>query len=410
MADATLPPVAAADPAARPGDRAPQVDALADLVKLSVDFRLVLVLVSLLYPVVGGPPRPLLVVALVAASLLGLVPLLGWDRVAGTLVRRPWWFLLDVVLTAAILLATGPDGPFALYLLGTAFLAGVLYGVPGGLVFGGGLVGFYLISLSALGPLEDHPFTVLVALPALALLGGVGAASVRGLLLRKAAAEAELSAAVRTAAASEERARLAREMHDSLGKTLHGIALTASALPGYVTRRPDEAVAHAEQVAHAAEVAAQEARLLIGDLRSDRLDAPLPEAVRRWSQEWAARTGHELVLRLDAVPPMSASTRYELFTILREALRNIAEHADATAVAVALEVDDDTAVLRITDDGVGMACADLQVLAADGHYGVLGMHERARRAGGTLAVDSGPDGTAVTVRIPLTSAHDMVRS
>ena len=258
---------------------------------------------------------------------------------------------------------------------------------------------------------DASTFVVTIGLPVIIVVTAAGASAIRELLLRTAGVERALQEATVQGAAAEERARLAREMHDTLGKTLHGISLSAAALPRWVERRPADAVRKAEEVAAAAEIAAAEARVLIGDLRSDSLDQPLHQAIALWAKEWARGTGVDLSLAVAPLGPMSASSRYELFTILRESLRNVGAHAEASSVTVYLAADGPTAVLEVVDDGRGLTCTDLEQLAAEGHYGLVGMQERARRAGGRVALRSGGAGRGTTIRaeVPLRSAHDMVR-
>jgi signal transduction histidine kinase len=379
---------------------------LGRLVRLATDLRLILLLVAMVAALVAGADRLLLGLLLVA-SYAGVGLLLWWDRVAAVLLRHPVLFLVDVGVTVGIVALTGVDGPFVLYTIGTAFLAGVLYGYVGGLLFGGALA-VAQVGVAAQTAPASMAFTAVVGIPALILIAGVGAAAIRGLVVHAAGVEAELDVAVGQAAAAEERARLAREMHDTVGKTLHGIALTAATLPRWIEVRPEEAARRAGEVAAAAETAAGEARQLISDLRSDRLDQPLHATVTAWAQEWARETGLDVALAVAPIGTMSASARYELFTILRESLRNVAAHAAATRASVYLAQDGGTAVLEVADDGRGLACTDLEQLAADGHYGLVGMQERARRAGGRVLVRSRGRGTTVRAEIPMTSAHDMV--
>jgi signal transduction histidine kinase len=365
------------------GDTRAAADAVAALGRLVLDFRMLVLLFSLLALAVG-PPVPGLTLAILVALFASFVPLMGWRRLAPWLMRHPLVLFADVVLTVGILLFTGVEGPFLYYTLGTAFLAGVLYGWVGGVLFPVTLVLGYLYVLELRAPLGDSVggFQALIGVPTLMILAGVGAASIRQVLMRVARAEAALGHAA-------ERARLAREMHDSLAKTLHGLALAAAALPVWIAREPDRAARDARSLAHAAQVAAGQASELIGDLRSDRLDTPLHETVRRYVDEWSHRTGIPVVLDADPVDSVGPSARYELFCILKEALRNVERHASATAAAVRLGVSDDGRVrLSVADDGVGLGpCTpDLAQLAADGHYGLVGMAERAQRAGGRLDV------------------------
>ncbi|HUG86572.1 MAG TPA: histidine kinase, partial [Euzebya sp.] len=388
-------------------DHRPDVaTSLGGLVKLAVDLRLLLLLVAMVVALVQGADRRVLALMLMA-SYAGVGLLLWWDRVAAALLRRPALFILDVAVTVGILVTTGVEGPFVLYTVSTAFLAGVLYGVTGGAVFGTGLaLAYALVTLDM--PKTTQSFMTLIGIPVLITVAGLGAAALRSLLLQTADMEAELAQAVSTAAAAEERSRLAREMHDTLGKTLHGISLSAAALPQWLEKRPDQVAAKAAQVAAAAETAALEARQLISDLRSDSMNVPLHAAVVEWARDWATMSGIELSLAVTQVGVMSASSRYELFTILREALRNVQAHSGARRVSVYLAQDGGDVVLEVADDGVGLASTDLDQLAADGHYGLVGMRERARRAGGEMSLQYRGNGTTIRAVVPMTSAHDMV--
>lgn len=374
-------------------------DPLNGLVKLAVDLRLILLLAAMVAALFRGADRPILALMLLA-SYAGVGLLLWWDRVVPHLRRYPILFVVDLAITVAILATAGIDGPFLLYTISTAFLAGALYGYPGGAIFGGGIAAGYALAAVKL-PTQTTSFTLLVSIPVLIVVAGLGAAALRDLLLHGAEVQAELDAAVAQTAASEERGRLAREMHDTLGKTLHGISLSAAALPRWLEKRPDQAADKAMQIAAAAQTAASEARQLISDLRSDEVNAPLHTSVAAWTKDWRERTGIPVSLAVSPIGRISAQTRYELFTILRESLRNVAAHAHATSASVYLCQEGANAVLEIADDGVGMACTDLELLASKGHYGLVGMQERARRAGGNFIIKESEHGTTIKVAVPM---------
>ena len=142
----------------------------------------------------------------------------------------------DLVLNLTIYAFLGPTSPFFLYTLGTPLLAGMLFREIGAAVLLGWrmLGGYYvLVVLSGDGadraarPARRASIQTLVTCPVLYPLAAAGGAAVRNLLDRQAATQLALRSAERRAAAGGERARVAREMHDSLGKTLYGIALAA---------------------------------------------------------------------------------------------------------------------------------------------------------------------------------------
>lgn len=387
------------------GEVAPHA-AIAALARLVLDYRIVtLAIASAALPFQDGDPvvdLPLLLLALGAANLL---PVLAWNRVSPFLMRHPLVLAADYLVTLSVLLVTGVDGPLLFYALGTAFLAGVLYGRRGAAVFAVLLVVGYAYALLN-GPASAlMGFQALVGMPSLFVLLVAGAAGVRALLVRQAQVEAELVTARTEAATAQERARLARELHDSLGKTLYGMVLLAGALPHWLERDPARAAREARALSAAAESAAEQARELLHGLRADRLELPLHEAARGFVGTWSQQTGVDAELEVEPVPGVVPEVRYELFWILREALRNVERHAAAGRVRIGLHVMDGEVELTVADDGLGLGEPDLEGLAMGGHFGLLGMRERAQHVGGELTVDQRhPRGTRVSARVPLPGA------
>lgn len=386
------------------------VAALAALARLVLDYRLVTLIIA-----IGGLRLAHLqlgdLALLLALGLFNAAPLLRWERLAPLFIRHPTILALDCVVTLGVLLITGVDGPLLSYTMGTAFLAGVLYRRAGAAVFASLLVAGYLYVLEYAGPAPVNAgFQALVGTPSLYVLLAFGAAAVGELLERQARVEAELTAVRAYAAAAEERSRLARELHDSLGKTLHGITLLAGALPRWVERDPDRAVVEARTLASSAQGASEQARELLRGMRADRLDLPLEAAVRTFLHSWSRETGRSVAQQLDRVDDLPVAARYELFWILREALRNVHRHSGAEHVTVTLRSCGSDAVLTIADDGVGLAEGDPRTLALRGHFGILGMQERAELAGGTLEIGPGPaGGTTLVVRVPRGAPEQQAR-
>jgi signal transduction histidine kinase len=246
-------------------------------------------------------------------------------------------------------------------------------------------------------------FRTVVVLPALYPLVAVAGAGARRLLDRQAAAEEALAVQERTLAAQAERERLARDMHDSLAKTVHGIGFAALALSRRIELDPPGAVADARQLAEDARTAAQEARELLSGLRGrDDAELPLPTAIRSEAGRWGERTGTLIGGSLDDVGPLPSLALRELRWILKEALANVERYAHATRVDVHLRRLGDRVVLTVADDGAGFEPPeDLDELQGVGSFGLSGMRERARLAGGELSVESEPgDGTVISVWVP----------
>ena len=390
-------------------------EAVASLCSLVLRLRLVAVLLTALSlpPVEAASDLTMVAGGLLLAAVLSALPVLLWERVGPVLLRHPLLLVVDVALALALLRVLGPVSPFVNVALASAVLAGVLYRTVGAVAFSILLVASYVLIAAAEMPGGVTPasFQAVVGTPALFAVAAAAGAGVRRLLDRQQEVETALAAQERVAAAASERARLAREMHDSLAKTIHGIALSAAALPLWVERSPGRAVETARSVSAAAERAAMEARELIADLRTDRMDCSLPDAVREHLATWSASTGIDATLAVTDVPAaVSPSSRYELFCVLKEILRNVERHAAAGAVHVGLRGDDDDVVLSVADDGIGMpGPVDLDALVAAGHYGVVGLHERCARLGGRLTLSSSSDGTTVEARVPIEPGERTLR-
>jgi signal transduction histidine kinase len=393
------------------GDSHAHTDRLGAVVRAIFDLRLFAVAVTLLYlPSVSASPTPV-VVALLVSLVCSFLPLVLWQRISHSVLRHPTWLAVDLCLSIAVLTLAGPESPFFLATLGTAALAGIVYGVPGATVFTSLLLFGWagVLELRPEGADDLSPFQAAVTLPALYPLCAAGGAAVRRLLDQQAETERSLLAAEHASSVAMERARVAREMHDSVGKSLQGIALSASALATSAALDHDKADA-ARRLAGAARVAAVEARELIGDLRADDLDAPLHETLAGVARSWAQGAGVRLRL---AVAPVAADAdaRYEILAIVKEALRNVERHAQAESVRIVLEADEATIRLTVADDGCGLPGGhDDDALVRGGHFGLLGMRERAERIGGELDVARGRSGgTTLTAVLPAARAPEAQR-
>jgi signal transduction histidine kinase len=201
----------------------------------------------------------------------------------------------------------------------------------------------------------------------------------------------QLLVQARAAGVQEERARLAREIHDTLAQSLAGIVTQLEASVG--GERQERALALARQ-------ALAEARRSVLDLSPGDLDgATLPEAlegvVAVWAGEHAVRA--EVVVTGDPVP-LHPEVEATVLRIAQETLTNVAKHAGARRVGVTLSFDGDEVVLDARDDGVGF---DADAPAGSSSFGLRGMRQRAARLAGDLTLESRPGrGTAVSVRLP----------
>jgi signal transduction histidine kinase len=348
------------------------------------------------------------VLALVALGTGVEVGLLArWPRLAA----RPLVAIAaDSVLLLGVLAVSGGDVGYFAFAAGAGALAGVVLGlraVPVWIVQAA--LSFAVIGrvLHRLDPPAELA-AVVVAFPLAGALAGLGASILTSALTRYLELSRSLVATAQRSAAASERARLARELHDSVSKTLRGVSLAALALPTSLRRQPALAEQLAGTVAAGATAAARQARELLEEMRLDVPDRDFATSLRELCDAWTAATGVPVRTVLEHLdPPITVG--YELSRIVREALANIANHAYARRVTVRLAPTRRGILLEVSDDGRGFAVPrDLTRLQTAGHFGIVGMTERARNVGGELHVDSAPGaGTTITVRVP-TSAYAAV--
>ncbi|MEU4083807.1 sensor histidine kinase [Streptomyces aureus] len=414
-----------ADDAPAPGGIRLQLNALQALCRQAFAVRLAAIAVGAPFAMTnagGGPLRW----AVLAAAVLGVMGsyamLRDWDRLGPRLLAHPTLMGLDLTFGAVLLLTASPASPLAYATVCTPLLSGLLYGWRGA----GVITGFQLtVLLTVFRAWEHRPGagsnTVLIA--GFCVGAGIIGVTLRNLLFRfgtagQALAEATSRLAVAEAVESE-RARLAREMHDSVAKTLYGLALAADALAASADDAdPGELKRQAALVADAARLAAAESRTLLTDLRRHTdLTGPdvdfLPELVAL-AADFETRTGLAPVVRhRGARPVLPGAAAHHVLAIASEALENAHRHADARAVEVELDVSANELSLLVRDDGVGLVApttpAALAAWTSSGHFGLLGMTERAACAGGLIGVDRPrAGGTEVRLTLPLATAAPLV--
>ncbi len=354
---------------------------------------------------VNDPRRLIIVLAIVVATTAaGLVVLSRNPHV----VRHPILIVaLDLVLVLVVLAVSQGGVAYFCCAAGASALAGVLLGMRALMLCSGHAALGYVVADRVLHAATPSPgiAAFVLAFPMADVLAGIGGAVAAAALMHYVNLSVEVVASAQRSAAASERARLARELHDSVAKTLRGVSFAALALPNSLRRHPALAEQLASTVSEGANAAAREARELLDGLRLDNPDEDFATNLQRICQHWADTSGIRVKLTLAAADPPVA-VRYELSRILQEALRNIAQHASANLVELILVRDARALRLVIRDDGHGFDLPrDLSVLRADHHYGILGMQERARTIDGTLRVNSTPGrGTRIEVSVPLDPA------
>jgi signal transduction histidine kinase len=199
-----------------------------------------------------------------------------------------------------------------------------------------------------------------------------------------------------------ERARIARELHDTLLQGFAGITLHLEGVRGKLAQ-DHPASGTLTDVMGRAEAAIREARAMVWDIRSPgHGEIEVIDALRKVALD--ALAGRDIALHCveeGQRRPLTAELEQTLLRVAGEAVVNAARHADPRDVAIVLTYDRTRVMLEVRDDGRGDDLSRFESAAAVGHFGVVGMHERARRAGGTLVVLSAPGkGTIIRLTLP----------
>ena len=200
----------------------------------------------------------------------------------------------------------------------------------------------------------------------------------------------------------EERAHIAREIHDELGQVLTGLRMDVSWLAARI--QAPALLRKIEAMGVLVESTIRAVRRIASGLRPEVLDDMGLVAGIDWqAKEFQKRTGVRCRVTL---PAEGATFGSELslttFRIFQEILTNVARHARATRLEVELQRRDGQLVLQVADNGVGIGAEQMNGRRS---LGLLGMQERARRLGGELRIDGEPGkGTRVTVAIPCAEA------
>ena len=212
----------------------------------------------------------------------------------------------------------------------------------------------------------------------------------------------ELSAYVESVREAE-RIRIAREIHDEIAATLTAVKMDLVAMASLAQSGIHALEERLPRSINLMDAAVSTTRRIINDLRPSILDNLGVWAAIEWQTgETAQRAGiaHRVDIADDLLAEeLPAPRTTALFRIVQEALTNIWRHAEATRVSVRIYRERDDVVVEIEDDGNGATEIDL---AKEGHWGIMGMYERARSQGGHVSVNGACGrGTLILVRLPL---------
>ncbi|WP_278102417.1 sensor histidine kinase [Microbacterium proteolyticum] len=347
----------------------------------------------------GGSPWALALAALLAAVYLAGLWLARRERKAGgiawvcalTLVWAPLMWLVPeaayIVFPLFFLylhVLPGWVGPAAV--VAATGLTIAAFAVHGGLTVGG-----------VVGPVVGA---------GVALLIGLGYGALQRRSVEREALVAELLATRDRLAATEreqgvlaERARLAREIHDTVAQGLSSIQMLLHAAERADATGPG--IAHIRLARQTAADGLAETRRFIRELAPPTLDRGLGSALQRLAEGWAQREGVDVETEIPGEVALPMDAQAALLRIAQGALANVAQHADATVVRVDLVQDGDDVRLTVADDGRGFDPASAEETASGtDSFGLRAMRERVEQLDGDLTVVSAAGaGTVVAVTL-----------
>ena len=250
------------------------------------------------------------------------------------------------------------------------------------------------------------------------ILGGAGAKFMWQLIEARIRATAEIEKTLNKyqslyrlyvketgAAVTEERTRIACEIHDGLVQSLAGVNFKLELCQTLVRKDPKASLATLRESKAQLKLAIQEARHVIFNLRPLQYDKmelmpALTSYLKSFETQYHMKTELSVAGNETKLYPR---TKIFLFRIVQEALSNVQKHAKAKKVAVQLDIGLDLLQVTITDDGVGF---DMEAILRDpekwDHFGIRGILERARLVGGEAKIDSRKGrGTKIMLRVPL---------
>jgi signal transduction histidine kinase len=237
------------------------------------------------------------------------------------------------------------------------------------------------------------------------LLEEVSLARIAGAVIASRLDHYHAAEQLRRGAVAEERVRVARDLHDSVLQSLTGAALQLRTLPKLMIRDHQAAEQRLGEIEQVIVAGQKELRWFIEQLHPDRSaeereTASIVERLESMSQQW------ELAVESDVAPLirlLPAPLRYDVYTLVSEAVANAAKHAAASCVRVAAQMDARDVRIDVADDGKGFPFRGRYTLPelARMNCGPLTLRERVASLGGSMIVDSTDRGSRIEIRLPL---------
>jgi signal transduction histidine kinase len=206
-------------------------------------------------------------------------------------------------------------------------------------------------------------------------------------------------------AAQNERLRLSRELHDDIAQRLFSLTAASTSLPDLIRRDPLQGAELAQTVAQIAQQTLLDLRGLLTNLRSSELEIyGLYDGLSRLCQTWEET--HRIPAQVSIIlsgKPLLPSLEETVYRLTQEGLHNIAKHAHARSVQMTLIEGQSQLRFSLSDDGRGFDPSETH----PDKLGLMGMRERVRALGGTLNIETGEDGTTLTVTLPLHAEEEI---
>jgi signal transduction histidine kinase len=196
-------------------------------------------------------------------------------------------------------------------------------------------------------------------------------------------------------AATEERTRLARDLHDAVSQTLFSASMISEVLPKIWEKNPEEGKRRLEEVRQLTRGALAEMRTLLFELRPAALaDAELGYLLRQLAESISGRTRIAIGIQIDGICNPTSDVKIALYRITQEALNNVGKHSGATKASINMICQEGSIIVKVSDNGRGFDISNIKA----GSLGVGIMRERAKKIGATVEIESkNGDGTTVIV-------------
>lgn len=223
--------------------------------------------------------------------------------------------------------------------------------------------------------------------------------------LRESEAQLRALAARLVSIREEERAGIAREVHDELGQVLTGLKMDVTWLSKHLGKEQKALLHKTAAMRRLIDSTVQVVRRIATGMRPEILDGMGLVAAIGWqAKEFQKRMGIRCRVELPAAQvDLGGELSTAVFRIFQEILTNIARHAKAGSVGVQLQISAKRLALTVTDDGIGIAQTAVRARES---LGLLGMQERAQQFGGDVSIRGVPgQGTTVVLRVPLSPAR-----